>query len=403
MSYILEARHADLEEDGMVIYASNARTFARLLHPYNDKQTPVDGEYIVRVRAGARSGSDGKPVYMDIKKGANGLMGRVLVDAPIDEPRVYEVRAVLSAALGGELGVGIVDGARFTDPNFVGMLLGSTADKEFQAGKRKKASQLRARARAEGVYSVNYHRSQFKKEIMDLESIPKLYIDYVELEGPVGGRWPPESRKLIYEPLGNDRPDPSEEYEPADAADAASAARRIIATWLPKAFRRPVANSEIDALVTVVEEELRNGKTFEEALKTAFVAMLCSPDFLYLFEPALPNAPVEQRRLTDVELASRLSYFIWSSMPDDELARHAEAGQLRQPEIFTAQIDRMIQDSRSDALVEDFASQWLKISEFDRFQPDERIFPDYYANQFVGIGEDMNREPLAFFSRAAAK
>lgn len=397
MSYILEARHADLEKDGMVIYASNARTFARLLHPYNDKQTPVDGEYIVRVRAGARSGSDGKPVYMDIKKGANGLMGRVLVDAPIDQPKIYEVRAVLSAALGGELGVGIVDGARFTDPNFVGMLLGSTADKEFQAGNRKKASQLRARARAEGVYSVNYHRSQFVKKVMDLESIPKLYLDYVELEGPVGGRWPPESRMLIYEPLGDDRPDPSEEYEPGNSADAVSAARRIIAAWLPKAFRRPVADSEVDALVAVVEEELRNDKTFEEALKTAFVAMLCSPDFLYLFEPAVPDAPIEQRRLTDVELASRLSYFIWSSMPDDELARQAASGRLRQPGVLAAQIDRMIQDSRSDALVEDFAAQWLKISEFDRFQPDERIFPDYYANQFVGIGEDMNREPLEFF------
>lgn len=397
MSYILDARHADLAEDGMVIYASNARTFARLLHPYNDKQTPVDGEYIVRVRAGARPGSDGKPVYMDITKAANGRMGRVLVDAPIDQPKVYEVRAVLSAALGGELGVAIVDGARFTDPNFVGMLLGSTADKEFQAGNRKKASQLRARARAEGVYSVNYHRSQFVKKVMDLESIPKLYIDYVELEGPAGGRWPPESRKLIYESLGKDRPDPSDEYEPANTADALSASRRIIASYLPKAFRRPVADVEIDALVAVVEEELRNDKDFEEALKTAFVAMLCSADFLYLFEPAQPDATVEQRRLTDVELASRLSYFIWSSMPDDELVQHAASGSLRRPNVLAAQIDRMIQDSRSDALVEDFAAQWLKISEFDRFPPDQRIFPDYYANQFVGVGEDMNREPLEFF------
>jgi len=397
MSYIVETRHADLTENGMEIYQSNARTFARLLHPYNDKQTPVDGEYIVRVRAGARPGADGKPVYMDITKGANGLMGRVLVDAPIDQPKVYEARAVLSAALGGELGVAIVDGARFTDPNFVGMLLGSTADKEFQAGNRKKASQLRARARAEGVYSVNYHRSQYTEAAQDLEKQPKLFIDYVELEGPVSGRWPPASRAQIYEPLGNDRPQPGEEYEPANAADAVAAARKIIARFLPKAFRRPVSDDEIAGVVGVFEEEIRNDKSFEEALKTGLVAMLCSPDFLYLFEPASPDTPADLRRLTDTEFASRLSYFLWSSMPDEELSRQAASGRLRQPGVLTAQIDRMIRDLRSDALVEDFAAQWLRIGEFDRFEPDRGIFPDYYANRFVGVGDDMRREPLAFF------
>ena len=397
MSYIVEKRDSDLTENGMILYKSNARTFARLLHPYNDKQTPVDGEYIVRVRAGARPGADGKPVYMDITKGANGLMGRVRVDAPIDQPKVYEVRAVLSAALGGELGVAIVDGARFTDPNFVGMLLGRTADKEFQAGNRKKASQLRARARAEGVYGVNYHRSQYTKTAMDLEKLPKLFIDYVELEGPINGRWPPESRARIYEPLGNDRPEPGEEYEPADNDESITAARKIIASYLPTAFRRPVSDAEIDAVVGVVEEELRHEKTFEEALKSGFVAMLCSPDFLYLFEPAQPDAPADQRRLTDTELASRLSYFLWSSMPDSQLAQQAASGRLRQPGVLVAQIDRMIGDPRSDALVEDFAAQWLKIAEFDRFEPDRQIFPAYYANPFTRIGDEMRREPLAFF------
>jgi mono/diheme cytochrome c family protein len=397
MSYIVEGRHADLTKDGMVLYQSNARTFAKLLHPYNDKQTPVDGEYIVRVRAGARPGSDGKPVYMDIKKGANGLIGRILVDAPIDQPQVYEARAVLSAALDGELGVGIVNGARFTDPNFVGMLLGSTADKEFQAGNRKKASQLRARARAEGVYSANYHRSQFTKAALDLEKLPKLLVDYVELEGPVSGRWPPDSRKQIYEPLGSNHPEAGEEYEPENAADSVAAARKIIARFLPIAFRRPVSNAEIDAVVGVFEEETRNDKTFEEALKTSLVAMLCSPDFLYLFEPVGPETPEDQRRLTDTEFASRLSYFLWSSMPDAELSEAAASGRLRNDDVLTAQVDRMIRDARADALVDDFAAQWLKISEFDRFEPDRRIFPDYYANRFVGIGKEMRREPLAFF------
>lgn len=381
----------------MILYSSGARTFGELRHPFNNKQTPVDGEYIVRVRAGAAPGADGEPVYMDITKGANGLLGRVRVDASFENPKVYGARAVLSAALGGELNVAIVNGTRFTDPNFVGLVLGETADEAFEAGDRKLASQLRARGRAEGVYSVSYRRNQFTKEALDLSKLPKLYIDYVELEGPLSGRWPPPSRAQFYEPLGNDRPAPGEEYEPANPNDALNAARKVIAAYLPRAFRRPVTDSEIDAVVGVVEEELRNEKTFEEALKTGLVAMLCSPDFIYLFEPEDPATRSDQRQLTDTELATRLSYFLWSSMPDAQLTELAASGRLRQPEVLTRQIDRLLDNHRSDALMDDFATQWLKIAEFDRFQPDERIFRDYYATRFAEIGDDMRREPLVFF------
>ena len=471
MSYIVEKRQAELKDDGIILYQGGARTFGELRHPYNDKQTPIDGEYIVRVRAGADQGENGEPVYMDVSKGANGLLGRVRVDAPLDRPKVYEVKAVLSAALGGELQAYIVDGTRFTDPNFVGMLLGRTADEEFQAGNKKLASQLRARARAEGVYAVNYHRGQFTKAVLDLGKLPKLFLDYIELEGPLGGRWPPPSRERIYAALGDAHPDLGEEFEPADPSDAKASARKIIARFLPRAFRRPVSDAEIDAVVAVIEEELRNEKTFEEALKTGLIAMLCSPDFLYLFEgedvpgdkqlalgevrdfkdksgrivrgriiafdnnkivferaldkqrfrlsPSVfteadqryiaslpPNAaaqPSGQRHLTDMELATRLSYFLWSSMPDDELLRLAGSKRLRGTDVLSAQVNRMLNDPRADALVEDFAAQWLKISEFDRFQPDERIFREYYANQFTGIGDDMRREPLAFFREILRK
>lgn len=403
MSYIVEKRFADLTPDGMILYSGKARTFGELAHPFNDKQTPVDGEYIVRVRAGATTGQDGEPVYMDITKGANGRTGRVRVDAPIDKPQVYEVKGVMSAALGGELQAGIVNFTRFTDPNFVGMLLGSTADKEFKAGNKKQASQLRARGRAEGVYSVNYHRSQFTKAALDLDKLPRLFIDYIELEGPLSGRWPPQSRTQLYAALGDNRPAAGEEYEPIDTNDARQTARLIIAEYLPRAFRRSVAASEIDAVVAVVEEELRNDKTFEQALKTGLVAMLCSPAFLYLFEPTSPQTPAAQRQLTDAELASRMSYFLWSSMPDDELFRAVESGQFRQPAELQKQFNRMFEDAKSDALTNDFAVQWLKIAEFDKFQPDERIFHEYYATRFAGIGADMRQEPLSFFREILRK
>ena len=204
-----------------------------------------------------------------------------------------------------------------------------------------------------------------------------MFVDYIELEGPGSGRWPPPSRAQIYAPLGRERPAPGEEYEPARADNARNAARKVIAAFLPRGFRRPVTDAETDAVVAVVEEESRNEKTIEEALKTGLVAMLCSPDFLYLFEPADSATQSDQRQLTDTELASRLSYFLWSSMPDADLSELAAAGRLRQPDVLTSQVDRLLDDHRSDALVDDFATQWLKIAEFDKFQPDERIFREY--------------------------
>lgn len=403
MNYLLERRNIDLVDDGMLLFEGGARTFGKLQHPFNDKQTPVDGEYIVRVRAGADVGERAEPIYMDITKGANGRAGRIQVNAPIDQPKVYEVRAVWSAALGGELQVSIVNGTRFTDPNFVGMLLGNQANKAFDSGDKKTANQLRGRARAEGVYGVGYHRSQYTKGALDKSKLPKLFIDWVELEGPVSGQWPPASRARVFQPLGQANLAIDEEVEPGDRSASVAAARKIVADFLPRAFRRPVTAAEIDGIINVVSSELDSNRSFEDAMKTGFIAMLCSPDFLYLFEPADPEAPTQQRQLTDAELASRMSYFIWSSMPDEELSRLAANNHLRQPDVLIAQVDRLLSDKRADALVDDFAAQWLRIADFDRFQPDERIFRDYYANQFTGVGDLMNREPLEFFREILRK
>ena len=396
MNYITQSRHADLTDDGMMLYETNARTYGQLLHPYNDRQTPVDGEYLIRISAGARPGKDGNPVYMDVTKGTHGLLDRILVDAPIDQPKVYEIRAILYAVIDGELQMSLADPTQMRIFNRVGQQLGETGYDEIGKGNVIGGLQLRARARAEGVYDIEYHRFQFQPEALDLEAIPKLFLDYVELEGPLGGRWPPPSRKQIFAMLPS-TPDPSDEYEPASQDDAIAAARRIVSFYLPKAFRREVSDAEVDAVVGVVNAELESGRTFEESLKTGLVAMLCSPKFLYLYEPADPASPTDQRRLTDVEMATRISYFLWSSLPDQELTQAAHEGRLSQPDVLAANVNRMLDDPRSDALVEDFAAQWLKIAEFGRFPPDEKIFPRYYENQFTGIGRDMDREPLEFF------
>ena len=360
-------------------------------------QGPVDGEYLVRIRAGARRGKDGKPVYMDVTKGANGLLGRILVDAPIERPRVYEIRCVLKVTLQGELQISLADPTTLNVYNYAGYQFSMDADREYDAGNVNRSFHLRARARAEGIADVEWHRMEFTPQAFDLEAIPKLYLDYIEFEGPLGGRWPPLSRELIYAPLGSDHSDPAEEYEPASHEGAIDAARRILAVYLPKAFRRPVTDAETDRVLNVIDGELKSGRTFEESLKTGLVAMLCSPKFLYLFEPTDSTTHADRRQLTDAELASRLSYFLWSSLPDAELADVVHSGRLKQPGVLSGQVDRMLNAPKADALVDDFAAQWLRISEFDRFPPDERIFPRYYSNEFTGIGQDMEREPLEFF------
>lgn len=99
-------------------------------------------------------------------------------------------------------------------------------------------------------------------------------------------------------------------------------------------------------------------------MKTGIVVVLCSPDFLYVMEPSVDE---QTRGLTTFELAARLSYFLWSSMPDDELFSLAKNGRLSDAAVLSSQVDRMLADNKSEGLVKDFANQWLKVYEFDKF------------------------------------
>jgi hypothetical protein len=155
-----------------------------------------------------------------------------------------------------------------------------------------------------------------------------------------------------------------------------------------------VHDSEVDAIAALVADEIQHGASFEEAIRAGLVAMLCAPDFLFLFEPDTSGSP---RPLNDYEFASRLSYFLWSSLPDAALTELAERSALGDPAVVSEQVDRMLADPRSDGFVQGFARQWIRIDEFDRFPPDEQIFADYYATDMVGLGSDMEEQPLAFF------
>ncbi len=163
-------------------------------------------------------------------------------------------------------------------------------------------------------------------------------------------------------------------HAPGKHADAC--ARKVIANFATRAYRRPATAKETEQALAFFTLARRHGDSFEEGIATALQSILVSPQFLYRIEQ--DHAPSTGRNavpVTPFELASRLSYFLWSSMPDEELLRLAGEGKLRQPAVLEAQVKRMLRDPRSSALVENFAGQWLQFKNIDVVRPDQQKFP----------------------------
>ena len=159
-----------------------------------------------------------------------------------------------------------------------------------------------------------------------------------------------------------------------------------------RGYRRPLDREELDRLVQVYDRGRQKGQAFEAATRTALSAILVSPNFLFRIEADQPtNQPY---RLSDYELATRMSYFLWASMPDEELFRLAGEGRLHEPAIVQEQVSRMIRDPKSKVFTESFASQWLRVRELkSAAQPDPHRFPDYTPV----LREAMYREVIEFF------
>ncbi len=175
-------------------------------------------------------------------------------------------------------------------------------------------------------------------------------------------------------------------------ADTPASARAILEKFTRRAWRRPVEPAEIDRLMGLYATARAQGDGFEAGVKLALKATLVSSHFLFIGEPRSTVAkPPGPQLLDEFALASRLSYFLWSSMPDDELLDLAERGELRAN--LPAQVRRMIASPKSRALVENFAGQWLQIRSLETFQPDRKLFPDYDPV----LRAAMQRETELFF------
>jgi mono/diheme cytochrome c family protein len=164
---------------------------------------------------------------------------------------------------------------------------------------------------------------------------------------------------------------------PAGPADEAACAARIVRTLARRAFRRPVTEADVAPLMRFYAEGRQAG-TFESGIENALTAMLSSAKFLYRTEPPPANAvPGTIYKLGDLELASRLSFFLWSSIPDDELLTLAEQRRLSQPKTLDAQVRRMLADGRSKTLTTNFAFQWLRVRDADALDPDPYTYPAF--------------------------
>jgi hypothetical protein len=206
----------------------------------------------------------------------------------------------------------------------------------------------------------------------------------VSVAGPFNASGPGDtpSRRRIFE------------CRPAKAADEPACAKAIVTTLARRAYRRTATNEDVQALLEFYKEGRADGGGFEAGIEMALRAVLASPEFLFRIErdPA-GAAPNTVYRLSDTALASRLSFFLWSSMPDDALLDLAERGTLSEPAVLEQQVRRMLADPRSETLVTNFAEQWLYLRNLRAANPDVRLFPDFDDN----MRQAFRRETELFF------
>src|SRR5687768_15781886 len=180
---------------------------------------------------------------------------------------------------------------------------------------------------------------------------------------------------------------------PSGADDEERAARQILSTLIRRAYRRPIAEEDVRGPLALYRQARADGG-FEAGIEMALSAVLVSPHFLFRVEQDPAGLPPDTvYRVSDVDLASRLSFFLWSSIPDDELLDVAAAGRLHEPEVLEQQVRRLLADPRSRALVTNFASQWLHLRNLASITPDMRLFPDFDDN----LRQAFRQETELFF------
>lgn len=191
---------------------------------------------------------------------------------------------------------------------------------------------------------------------------PHIRIDEVKIKGPIMAEWPPLAQQAV---LGK-------------AAFTPGKMRPLLQSFADRAYRRPATEDEVARLMAVAEKRVSTGHSPLDGFKAALKAALCSPGFVYLSQ----ETQGESKKLSGYALASRLSYFLGSTMPDAELLKLAESGELTKPEVVIAQTRRMLASPRSDAFISGFLDSWLNLRNLGGMPPDRKEFEEYYSKGF---------------------
>jgi Protein of unknown function (DUF1592)/Protein of unknown function (DUF1588)/Protein of unknown function (DUF1585)/Protein of unknown function (DUF1595) len=235
-------------------------------------------------------------------------------------------------------------------------------------------------ARDQNVWQPALRESQ---EAHNPAGLPRLRT--VNIEGPynVTGISETPSRKKLFV------------CKPATAAKEAPCAMEILSAVARRAFRRPATESDVEAPMAFYNQARKNGGDFNAGIRAGLARILASPSFVFRSErDASSQAVGATHRITDLELASRLSFFLWSSIPDDELLNLAIAQRLHEPAVLEAQVRRMVADERSESLMTEFTGQWLQLRNLNKVVPDLLLFPDFDDN----LRQAFRKETELFFT-----
>jgi hypothetical protein len=255
--------------------------------------------------------------------------------------------------------------------------------------------------------------SRWQNPLAEKDGQPGVVFRWMEVVGPIYDEWPPAGHKLLFADLpmvnrkvetnanamattarprrrfaetnsldgaGNTNRFRFERFISAPGVDVVSKnpmvdAEPLLRSFIKQAYRRPTSDSDVRRFLPVVQSALKKGNNFTDAMIAAYTAVLCSPEFVCLEE--------KPGRLDDYALASRLSFFLWNSAPDDELRRLAAKKQLHQPDVLRAQTDRLLNDPKSRQFVDAFLDYWLDLRRILATAPDGNLYPDYYLDDLL--------------------
>ena len=307
-------------------------------------ELPAEGDYDLRAAVSGRKDAfriqmelDGKPIQTS----------DVLIEE--DKPRSYEIRLHVS------------DGE-----HLLSAVLTEREPSPEEAENAAKMEEKEQRAIARQIAKNPADEKEIRKQ-HELGN-PPTYMDALEIRGPFNALPPPmpESCKRIFvcgHTTGEHTPE---------------CVRTNVNHLMRLAYRRPVTNEEVAKITNLVGMAQKSGLTTDQSMRIGLQAILVSPNFLYRIErDPNPNDPDAVHSVSSYELASRLSYFLWSSMPDEQLLQLAAENRLCQPEVLHTQVQRMLADQKADALVDNFAGQWLELRNLDSAHPDPDQFPEF--------------------------